>query len=424
MCVPRQEHHRHRRADAAGADRAGGRRPRVELAGQALELQHRLGDALPLRDAMWVGTHNSFNTISNTPPSLSNNDSNQHVSLVDQLRLGVRGIEVDVHWNPSVWANGAKAPVVCHARGTDQYNAGCTYERLLNDELKPVGDWLRQPAPRRRDPALPRGQSRRSRGLRRSDAGDQRHDRRSRLHAAGGRVVPAAAAGAAPGRRARRRQAGRDHERLRLGRAPGLDGVRRLGAVRGGQPGLRRLSRVHVAVGRAATTARSSCASTRTRRSCRPPLPRAIPDTVSPSPRSATWCGAASTCSGSIRSTRPTRGSRRWCGVGRRTSRSRPMPGCAHSTAPTDDSTPARARVRGCDSRASILRAESGSSRSAPASSTMASRPANGSIVDRCSPCPAAAITPSASSTRRRAGVTDVWVAYSVIDGAWKGVAA
>jgi hypothetical protein len=117
--------------------------------GQALELQHRLGDALPLTDAMWVGTHNSFNTVSNVPPSLSNLDSNQHVSLVDQLRLGVRGIEIDVHWNPSVWAGGAKAPVVCHARPPSQLNAGCTDERLLPDELAPVSDWLRAPEHRR-----------------------------------------------------------------------------------------------------------------------------------------------------------------------------------------------------------------------------------------------------------------------------------
>ncbi|MEY2462083.1 MAG: hypothetical protein QOH64_221 [Acidimicrobiaceae bacterium] len=109
----------------------------------ALELQHRLGDSLPLRDAMWVGTHNSFNTASNVPLTPSNNDSNQHLSLVDQLRLGVRGLEVDVHWNPSVWADGAKAPVVCHARPPSELNLGCTYERLLPDELAPVGEWLR-----------------------------------------------------------------------------------------------------------------------------------------------------------------------------------------------------------------------------------------------------------------------------------------
>jgi hypothetical protein len=113
--------------------------------GQTLELQHRLGDALPLRDAMWVGTHNSFNTVANNPPSISNNDSNQHVSLVDQLRLGVRGIEIDIHWMPSVWANGANAVVVCHGRPESELNIGCTDERLLHDELAPIGAWLRQP---------------------------------------------------------------------------------------------------------------------------------------------------------------------------------------------------------------------------------------------------------------------------------------
>jgi hypothetical protein len=110
--------------------------------GRALELQHRLGDALPFRDAMWVGTHNSFNTVSNSPPSLSNQDSNQHLSLVDQLRLGVRSLEIDVHWAPSLETGGAKAPVVCHGRPPSELNAGCTVERLLADELAPVAAWL------------------------------------------------------------------------------------------------------------------------------------------------------------------------------------------------------------------------------------------------------------------------------------------
>ena len=116
--------------------------------GTALELQHRLGDALPWSQAMWVGTHNSFNTVANVPPSLSNLDSNQHVSLVDQLRLGVRAIEIDVHWFPSLAAGGAKAPVVCHGQPPSSLNFGCTDERLLPAELAPVGDWLRQPGHR------------------------------------------------------------------------------------------------------------------------------------------------------------------------------------------------------------------------------------------------------------------------------------
>jgi hypothetical protein len=83
------------------------------------------------------------------PPSLSNLDSNQHVSLVDQLRHGVRSIEVDVHWFPSLEAAGAKAPVVCHGRPPSTLNLGCTDERLLPAELAPVGAWLRQPEHRR-----------------------------------------------------------------------------------------------------------------------------------------------------------------------------------------------------------------------------------------------------------------------------------
>ena len=101
----------------------------------AVELQHRLGDALPWTDAMWVGTHNSFNTISNTPPSLSNTDSNQHLSLVDQLDIGIRGLEIDVHWM-------LNRVVVCHGLDPSQLNGGCSTERDLAAELQPVVEWV------------------------------------------------------------------------------------------------------------------------------------------------------------------------------------------------------------------------------------------------------------------------------------------
>lgn len=109
---------------------------------QALALQHRLGDTLALRDSMWVGTHNSFNTASNLPPSLSNTDSNQRLSLVDQLRIGIRSLEIDIHWLPSPRANGDNAVVVCHGRPESELNAGCSYEQLLAQELAPVRAWL------------------------------------------------------------------------------------------------------------------------------------------------------------------------------------------------------------------------------------------------------------------------------------------
>lgn len=102
---------------------------------QALELQHHLGDALPWTDAMWVGTHNSFNTIANSPPSLSNTDSNQHISLTNQLDIGIRGVEIDVHWF-------LDRAVVCHARPPSEQNLGCTTERDLAAELAPVAQWV------------------------------------------------------------------------------------------------------------------------------------------------------------------------------------------------------------------------------------------------------------------------------------------
>src|SRR3954469_25265378 len=84
-----------------------------------LALQYELGDDVPLANAPWIGTHNSFNSTSEFP-TLSHTDSNQQLSLVDQLRLDVRKLEIDVHWIRTARAGGDYAPVVCHARGADE----------------------------------------------------------------------------------------------------------------------------------------------------------------------------------------------------------------------------------------------------------------------------------------------------------------
>ena len=104
---------------------------------QTLSFQQSLSDGLPFRDASWVGTHNSYNSTSEEP-TLSHTDSNQQLTLEDQLRLDVRSLELDVHWLPSARAGGAEAPVLCHGQG----NAGCTTERLLSERLVEVNEWL------------------------------------------------------------------------------------------------------------------------------------------------------------------------------------------------------------------------------------------------------------------------------------------
>lgn len=115
---------------------------------RALTLQGHIDDAVPLADALIPATHNSFNAASE-PPTLSGLDHNQVASLTDQLRMGMRGIELDVHWSTSVDGEPTdqmRAPVVCHAEPVDvsvtTVHAGCTNERHLRDALAEVRTWL------------------------------------------------------------------------------------------------------------------------------------------------------------------------------------------------------------------------------------------------------------------------------------------
>ncbi len=130
--------------DASCAQVAGRTVIRSEIAtfersplARTLAFQSQLGDVLPLRDATFAGTHNSFNETVEAP-TVSHTDSNQQLTLTDQLRLGMRSLELDVHWVPSARAGGAFAPVLCHATGP----VGCSSERLLADRLPEITRWL------------------------------------------------------------------------------------------------------------------------------------------------------------------------------------------------------------------------------------------------------------------------------------------
>lgn len=109
----------------------------------ALRLQHRLGYDQPLVHAGVVATHNSFNaTDDNWPPTLSGSDANQFYDIPSQLRMGVRAIEVDVHWMPGPDGTPEtqfREPMACH--GNAQH-FGCTNERPLRDVLAELRAWL------------------------------------------------------------------------------------------------------------------------------------------------------------------------------------------------------------------------------------------------------------------------------------------
>ncbi len=138
---------------------AGGRRVvraeidayRASWIHRALTFQYRIANDVGFANAPWVGTHNSYNSTSEFP-TLSHTDSNQQLSLLDQLRMDVRSLEIDVHWWPSPRntdpVTSVRAPVVCHAAEQNGVHVGCTGERLLGEVLADVAGWLNDPANR------------------------------------------------------------------------------------------------------------------------------------------------------------------------------------------------------------------------------------------------------------------------------------
>ena len=108
---------------------------------RALALQYELGSDLPLRNTPWVYTHNSYNSVAEMGPTLSNQDPNHGLDIVTQLDLGVRSLEIDAHLFPSPRDPrvGPLGPVVCHAQ---EPGAGCSGEKPLVTVLGEIRGWL------------------------------------------------------------------------------------------------------------------------------------------------------------------------------------------------------------------------------------------------------------------------------------------
>ena len=101
---------------------------------RAAAFQYRLGDRLPLLRAQWLGTHNSFNSV-NEERTISHGDSNQQLSLTQQLDIDVRSLELDLHLTP-------RGLLVCHGRGPEEQHLGCTTEPRFSEVLPKIRDWL------------------------------------------------------------------------------------------------------------------------------------------------------------------------------------------------------------------------------------------------------------------------------------------
>lgn len=105
------------------------------------QFQYELGDPLPLLDAQWLGTHNSFNSLSSSF-TLSHADSNQQLTLTQQLDLDVRSLELDLHYIPRLELLGGKAVTVCHGQGPEAFHLGCTNEPTFTRVLPEIAAWL------------------------------------------------------------------------------------------------------------------------------------------------------------------------------------------------------------------------------------------------------------------------------------------
>lgn len=105
----------------------------------ALRTQYDLGGDLAFKDAPLLGTHNSFNSQEEMGAELSPFEINQQLDLTDQLDIGIRSVELDLHPDPFAGAPGR--PVVCHTTPQD----GCTVVKALDPVLAEIARWLGRP---------------------------------------------------------------------------------------------------------------------------------------------------------------------------------------------------------------------------------------------------------------------------------------
>lgn len=116
---------------------------------KALALQRGLDDPVPLREELWTHTHNSYNADV-YGPTIYGLDRNQIYSVTDQLRMGIRAIEIDIHWAHTTSGSpesGGRAVVVCHGSQVSTpattVHGGCgVNDPPLADRLGEIRAWL------------------------------------------------------------------------------------------------------------------------------------------------------------------------------------------------------------------------------------------------------------------------------------------
>lgn len=108
---------------------------------RALRLQEHLDRHEPIVNSLIPHTHNSANSTA-YGPSLSTYDPNQRYSIGDQLRMDIRGIELDLHLvgGDVVLCHGTTVPV-----GDLVVHVGCSIDMPLAAGLAEIRDFLARP---------------------------------------------------------------------------------------------------------------------------------------------------------------------------------------------------------------------------------------------------------------------------------------
>lgn len=115
--------------------------------GETLQFQRDIAISTPLADSSMFGTHNSYNSKKYQAFDRYI-DPNQQISILDQLRMGSRFVELDVHWTAK-FESFAKRLLLCHSGiGVDlgEIHLGCGLrDRYLDEGLKEIRTFLDDP---------------------------------------------------------------------------------------------------------------------------------------------------------------------------------------------------------------------------------------------------------------------------------------
>jgi len=113
---------------------------------KAHNIQRKLEKDQPLKDGLWMHTHNAYNSSVYTT-AFSYIDPNQKISINDQLRIDVRNIELDIHWYFSMegwpWEWG-KRVLLCHGGMGSNEHLGCSsYDRKFSKGIDELNSFIR-----------------------------------------------------------------------------------------------------------------------------------------------------------------------------------------------------------------------------------------------------------------------------------------